>query len=89
MDETRVNQAKEAAEPIALARMGGGRQQQDIGGGGTQLDGELMAGDVLAGTRDMVGFVDNDQVPTGFHEGPEPGAVVLIEAVRAPAIPTA
>jgi hypothetical protein len=36
-----------------------------------------MARNLIAGTRDVVGFVDDHEVPAGIHDRPHPPFVIL------------
>ena len=77
-----VEQPEQPGERIGLPGVWGRRKQQQPRCGVGKMPAELVTSDVLARARDVVRFVDDDQVPPGVDDGLDASVVVLSDPIR-------
>ena len=80
----RIKEPNEPAERVGLALVWCRRKQQQIGRRLCQRVAQLEAGYLFRAAANAMGFVDDDQVPSGRNEVLKPLAIVAGELLLAP-----
>ena len=83
-----VQQAHQSAEVVGLALMRRRREQEHRGCRLGQRLAEPMSSDPVSTASQAVGFVDDDEIPTGGHKVLESLAVVGADSLRCPTAPS-
>ena len=80
-----VEQRHEPLEASGLALVRRGREQQQVRGGFGQRFAQAVAGDLFGAAAEPVGFVADNQIPTGVDQVAEAFLVVRFQLLTGPA----